>query len=92
MSFIVALFARKGFVGLVYNTYNQKESMWRYVLQFYTNTGTFISENMLEGGSDIQYSGPFFFDKEKSLLYHLSRSTDEDLEDVYKVYKYHIGK
>jgi hypothetical protein len=93
MSFVNAIFADKGFVGVVFQNYDSKSSLWKMFLQLYTPSGEFITETPLQDAvTYIDFrAGNSFYDRESHTLYYLSIRYDEKTNlDRYEIISYKI--
>ena len=92
VSYVIGVFASSKFVGVTYANFERKGEFWKTFVQLYTTKGKFLIEKPLEGA--VNYSkyelNSLCYSKEKNILYFLSRSIDEEFEDVFKILKYKV--
>ncbi|MGD2085963.1 MAG: 6-bladed beta-propeller [Candidatus Aminicenantes bacterium] len=92
MSFVTGIFADDGFVGLTYTNYRKEVDGWQTIVQFYTPMGKFLMEKILPGAIDtsIWPVSSFCYHKQTKTLYFLSRTMDEEFNDIFKILKFKI--
>jgi hypothetical protein len=92
MSFVTGIFTDNDFVALTYSNFNKNSDGWETIIQFYKHNGEFMGEKKLNGAVNInRYASPFFcYVKESNILYFLSRTVDDDLDEINKIIKYKI--
>lgn len=91
-SWITGIFADKDKVGLLYLSYNKKESHWELFLQLYDGKGVFLSEEQLAGARTEYTTLNHFYSRDTGCLYILNM-TELDSGDVdYEILKYKIRK
>lgn len=91
-SFVTGIFTDDGFVALTYATFRKDIEGWQTIVQLYTPTGKFLIEKILPGAVNITpWADPSFcYVKKENLLYYLSRTMDEEFNDIYKILKFKI--
>jgi len=94
MSWVIGVFADKDFIGVLYNNFDKKTSLWKAICQFYKPDGEFMGEYHLPDAVDYSIYGPkHFYDKINNNLYILSRKLNEESYlDEYQIMKYQILK
>lgn len=93
MSYVNGVITGPGYVCVTYANYNKEPSGWQSYIQLYNPEGIFLSEQILEGAvNTTNYPDPaFYFDKDAGTLYFLSRTMDEEFNDIYAVCKYKVS-
>ncbi|MHB8094478.1 MAG: hypothetical protein ACYDH0_05990 [Candidatus Aminicenantales bacterium] len=93
MSFITGIFADMDYVGVVYENYDKKESLWKASLQLYSLKGELILDCPLPGAvraSDFR-NRSIQYDKVKKRLFYLSITSDKSSDfEKYEIYKYQL--
>jgi hypothetical protein len=93
MSFINGLFADKDFVGVIYQNFDEKTSLWKMYVQFYSPRGELLKEiDLPEAETYISFrANTSYYDRAKRALYFLSITYDQKTTlDQYKIMKYKI--
>lgn len=92
MSYVTGIFAEKEYIGLIYSNFDQSDSFWKSTLQIYRPNGDFVMEKELTGAyAETQFAEPSsFYNKANKMLYFLSRTSDEEFDDLFAVLKYKI--
>ena len=94
MSFVNGIFADEKFVGVIYQNYDRKISLWRMFLQLYTPAGKLIQEEALpDAVTYIDFrANNSFYDRARKRLYYLSIRYDKESGlDKYEILEYQIG-
>jgi len=93
MSFVNTIFADEGFIGVIYQNYDGKDSLWKMYLQLYTPAGKLIKESPLpDAVTYINFrASNSFYDRESNTLYYLSIRYDEKTSlDRYEIVAFKI--
>ena len=91
-SWITGIFVDKDKVGLLYMSYNKKESCWEPFLQLYDEKGVFLSEEQLAGARTEYTTLNHFYSRDTGCLYTLNMAELDSGEVEYEILKYKIRK
>lgn len=89
-SWVAGVLADRGWVGLLYLSYNRKKSAWEAFLQFYDDTGKFWGEELLEGARDFYITLKHYYSRETGCLYVLNMNELATGGVEYEILKYPI--
>ena len=91
-SYVTGIFTDDKFVALTYANFKRDVDGWQTIIQLYTHDGDFLVEKILPGAvNTTPWADPSFcYVKEKNILYYLSRTMDEEFDDIYKILKFEI--
>jgi len=94
-SLIFGVFADQEICGVLYQNFDEKESVLKPFLQLYDREGRFLEERLLlEVHFDISDRGgvPYFYDSKKKILSIMSQTLQEDSSIKYEIVQYKIQK
>lgn len=93
MSFVTGIFADENFIGVIYQNYDKKSSLWKMFLQLYAPEGRLLYETALSNAvTYINFrANNSFYDRSDHILYYLSITYDEKTAiDKYEIIEYKI--
>jgi hypothetical protein len=94
-SLVFGVFADQEICGVLYQNFDEKESVLKPFLQLYDREGKFLEERLLsEVYFDISDRGgiPYFYESKKKILYMMSQTLQEDSSIKYEIVQYKIQK
>jgi hypothetical protein len=89
-SWVEGLFADENLLGVLYVTFNKKDSRWDTFLQIYDKDGNFLRESRLPGVRPIDASLKYYYRRGLGCLYFLTMDEAEGGEIKFDIQKFRI--